>query len=128
MSEQTIVRTTTVGGVNYSDQFTKTATQDVVTGPESVADSATDYQINMAIDVSEVVHFRIKSTQTVTVETNDGTTPDDTFTLQGGQPYEWAEGDPSTFILGTDVTAFFITNSSGAAADVTISCAQDATP
>lgn len=95
---------------------------------EAVPDSSTDLQINISIDVSACKSFYLISDQDVTVETNDGTTPDDTISLLAGVPYVWTENSYDTFKFGTDITAIFVTNSSGASATVQIRALVDATP
>jgi hypothetical protein len=95
---------------------------------ESVSNGATDTQINIAIDVSTVKVFWIYSDVAITVETNDGSAPDDTLTLAAGIPYMYVNDGEDTFLLGTDVTALFITNASGSTANITCRCLQDSTP
>jgi hypothetical protein len=95
---------------------------------EAIADGATNAQVNAAIDVSATKSFLIVSDQDVTVETNSGSTPDDTIDLVANQPYTWNPDAYDDFLLGTDVTAFFITNASGETATVQIEALIDATP
>ncbi|QDV50854.1 hypothetical protein [Gimesia fumaroli] len=94
----------------------------------AVADSSTDLAINLAIDVSALKLLYMVSDQDLIVETNDGTTPDDTITLKAGKPLVWHEDCGYTNPLGTDVTAFFATNASGGDATLHIKTLQDATP
>lgn len=95
---------------------------------EVVANAQTDKEIVIAIDVSAVTSFVLLSTQDVTIETNDGSSPDDTISLKANVPYIWNEDSYDSFLLTADVTSIFVTNASGAAA--TIHCFQicDATP
>lgn len=95
---------------------------------ESVADSQTDSQINVAIDVSAVKTFYVVSDQNVTLETNSGSTPADTIALKADVPYVWTTDSYDSFLLGTDVTAIFITNASGSTAAITLRALIDATP
>lgn len=95
---------------------------------ESVATAQTDADIVIAIDVSAVKAFFIVSSAAITVETNDGSSPDDTLTLVAGQPYIWHTGSYDSFLLTTDVTVLYITNASGSTADIEIRVLQDATP
>ncbi len=95
---------------------------------ETIADSSTDFQIVAAIDVSAVKSFYVVSDKAVTLETNNGTTPDDTISLKAGIPYIWNTDSYDTFKLGTDVTDLFITNASGGTATLELRCVQDATP
>lgn len=117
----------TAGGATIVKRRTFTGSQRISVS-ETVADSVTDGQINVAIDVSAVKSFMLVSDQAVTVETNDGTTPDDTLTLVANEPYEWTENSEHTFLLGTDVTALFVTNASGSTATIQLEAIVDATP
>lgn len=95
---------------------------------ESVTTGQTDFAISVAIDVSAVKSFFLCSDYAVTVETNNGTTPDDTITLVAGVPYKWNTDSYDTFQLGTDVTAIYVTNASGSTATIQLEAIVDATP
>jgi len=94
----------------------------------AIADSETDFEVALALDVSEIKALYICSTQDVTLETNDGSTPDDTISLKANVPYIWHEDSYHDCLLTTDVTALFITNASGAEATLIIEVAFDSTP
>lgn len=100
----------------------------VVAIDEAVANSATNFQINVAIDVSALKSIYIVSDQAVTMETNSGSSPNETLNLLAGVPYEWQAGGYFTNLLETDITAVFITNASGATANVSLRALLDATP
>ena len=93
----------------------------------TVADAETDYEVDIDIDVSQVKSFLIISDKAITLETNNGTTPDDTLVLVANKPYDWDANSYDTFKLTTDVTSFFFTNASGADADVKIRLLIDPT-
>lgn len=113
------------GQVSYSTGYTGSS---VVAVDEAVANGATNLQINVAIDVSALKSIYIVSDQAVTLETNDSGTPDETISLLAGVPYEWQVGSYFTNLLETDITAIFITNASGATANVSLRALLDATP
>lgn len=94
----------------------------------AVADESADLAINVAIDYSALKLLYIVSDQDLTVETNDGSSPDDTLTLLAGIPIVWFEGCGFTNPLSADVTALYATNASGADATLTVKTLQDATP
>lgn len=52
----------------------------------------------------------------------------DTLTLVANVPYQWTTDSYDTFLLDTDVTKFYVTNSSGVSANLQIKALQDATP
>jgi len=83
---------------------------------ETVADGVTDGAFVFAVDVSALKAFYIISDQAVTVETNDGTTPDDTISLTANKPVTWREND--TALFSADVTILYITNASGSTATI----------
>ena len=84
--------------------------------------------INVAIDVSEVQMIMITSDQDLTLEANDGSTPDFTIELEANKPFIEVLDGYHTSELTDDVTTFYATNSSGAAANLRILGTVDATP
>jgi hypothetical protein len=96
----------------------------------SVPDSSTDLQVELALDVSALKAILIATDQDITVETNDGTTPDDTFTIEANNPLVWNVDCPlpNPFASTVDVTDLYITNASGSAAAIEIRTLVDATP
>lgn len=118
---------------NVTMEATKTLTpsDEVVIEATDVAipDSSTNKAVAIGgIDVSQAVSVWMHSTQDITLETNDGTTPDDTIALAANVPLLWCTGAPFTNPLTTDVTALYATNSSGAEATLNIRVVQDGTP
>ena len=114
-------------GESVSNTISETASSPIIV-TESVADSQTDFQINVAIDVTAVKSFYIVSDQDVTIETNSGSAADNTLALKAGEPYIFHVSSLDTFLLDTDVTAFFVTNASGSTANIKVRGLQDATP
>ena len=90
---------------------------------ETVADGETDWQVAFSIDVSSLKIFYMVSDQAITVETNDGSSPQETFSLAANVPVVWQEGE--TAIFSGDVTDLFITNSSGSAATLKVHSGTD---
>lgn len=130
MATHTLRPTVNVGGreIGAAVDATYSGTGGSFIDGETVATAQTDSLINIAIDVSAVKSFILVSTQAVTIETNSGSAADDTIVLKANKPYIWNTDSYDSFLLGTDVTAFYVTNASGATA--TIHCFQvcDATP
>lgn len=96
----------------------------------SVPDASTDLQWDVTIDISDLKSFYLHSDQDVTVETNNGATPDDTFALKANMPIAWNTDSalPNPFASATDVTVLYITNASGSAATLKLRMLQDVTP
>ncbi len=131
MTTATIRRTLALNGITVGASGSgENATGTGIFGfiEETVADAVTDGQININIDVSAVKSFILISDQAVTVETNSGSAADDTIVLVANKPYVFVTGDYNSFLLGTDVTALFITNASGSLATISCYGNYDATP
>lgn len=96
----------------------------------SVPDSTTDDQVSLAIDVSALKSIVIASDQDITVETNSGSVPDDSFTILANNPLVWNNDSPlpNPFASAVDVTDLYITNASGADAAVEVRTLVDGTP
>lgn len=116
------------GNTSLSSSQTFTGTGEANIVAETVADSVTDKQVNIAIDVSEIQSIYILSSQDLTLETNNGGAPVDTIALLAGVAYIWHTGSYFTNLLTTDVTALFLTNASGATATFDLRCVYDSTP
>ena len=120
MASAEVLRQITVGGTTLSQKESVTGAVRVILDEYTVADGQTDQEQVVAIDVSEVQAFFIKSDQNVTLETNDGATPGNTINLLAGKAYLFVVNDYNNFLLTTDVTSLLFTNASGSTA--TISC------
>ena len=95
---------------------------------ETIPDSSTDLEVAFSLDVSACVSFYMVSDQDLTIETNDGSSPDDTISLTAGVPYIWHSDSVDAFQLGTDVTSLFVTNASGSDALLQVEALTDPTP
>lgn len=78
---------------------------------ETVADGSTDLAILCSIDVSAAKVVSIMADQDLTIETNDGTTPQETISLTANLPIVWQTGDAALF--AGDVDSIYVTNASG---------------
>lgn len=93
-----------------------------------VPDSETDFDVLVGIDVSQIQGIYIVSDQDITLETNNGTTPDETISLKANVPYKWHGECYDSNLLATDITALYFTNASGEDATVKIRVVSDPTP
>lgn len=116
------------GGLSLSASNSYSGTGESNIVDETVADSVTDQEITITIDVSAIQSIYILSDQALTVETNNGGAPVDTITLVANTPYIWHTGSYFTNLLATDVTALFLTNASGSTATFNLRCVYDSTP
>ena len=87
-----------------------------------IADGATDEEILCAIDVSALVALILVSDQDLLVEVNSPVSAggDLTLVLKAGLPYIWTNDFYYTNLFTVDVTAFYVTNSSGSSATLEI--------
>jgi|AntRauMFilla1563_2_1112583.scaffolds.fasta_scaffold00374_9 hypothetical protein len=100
---------------------------------EPIPDSSTDLQVAFALDVSQAKSFMLLADQDMLVETNSGTEAGNTFTLAAGVPYVWPSTNGAAFVdteadaVTTDITALFVTNTSGTAGTLTLDAILDPT-
>jgi hypothetical protein len=111
--------------LSIRDEFSGEAEKNVSI---SVPDSSTDYEITLAIDISEIKSIVITSDQVITLETNSGSAADDTFAITANNPLIWNVDSPAANPFSADITALFVTNASGSAATFNVRCIVDATP
>ena len=129
MATISLTRTSQVSGsdvspLTYSKTFSLTGSS-WSTVQESLS-IGTDTAVNIAIDVSTVKFFRIHSTTAATIQTNDGTSPDNSISLLAGVAYDWHTTSYDPFLLTADVTVLYVTNA--AETVLTVEVLQDATP
>ena len=125
--EHVIAEQVTTNGRTVRQENTFTGDGQVSRSVE-VADSETDMLINFALDVSQIKSIYIKSDQDLTLETNDGGSPDNTLNLTADVPYVWHENSLFTNLLTVDITALYVTNASGSTATLEIEALVDSTP
>jgi len=129
MSTAIVTEKINIAGDSIEQQNTFTeADGSVIDVTAAIPDSSTDKLVVCALDVSQIKAIYILSDQDVTLETNDGTTPDDTIALKAGVPYIWYTNKYDALLLTVDVTALYLTNASGSAATFKLRALQDATP
>ena len=99
-----------------------------VTIDEAIASDATDYEIALVLDQSEIAGFWMECDQAVTVETNDNTAADDSVTLRANEPLVWYTNCYYTGLITQDVTALFVTCATGTTATFKLRVLYDSTP
>lgn len=126
--------TSSVAGFSnsYSDSFSVTGGKRVSLD-ESIPDSSTNLEVAFTLDVSQAKCFLLSSNKALTVKTNDGSSPANTFTLEANVPFIWPKVSGATFAdtasgaVSTDITKLLVTNASGAAATLKLDCLVDPT-
>lgn len=98
-------------GISPSAIVSKSAGSSV-TIDESISANQTDLLFAISFDKDRLKMVYLVSTETMTIETNDGTTPGDTITLTADEPLIWWEGaaEYTNPFASADVTAFYLTN------------------
>lgn len=114
---------------NRTHSFARTFSADGSDSREiTIAIGASDYEVVIAIDFSELKSLFIAADQDLTLETNSGAVPDDTISLKADAPMVWNEDSYFSNPFTADVTSIFVTNASGVATTLIIEVVQDATP
>lgn len=127
----TISKTISTGGTQYNKSRTQSPDDEVVIrGVFSVANGQTDKELAVGgVSASQLVAVWLASDRDVTLETNDGTTPDDTIALAANVPYLWQPDEPDACLITADIAnAIYATNASGADAQIQMMFVQDGTP
>lgn len=112
-------------GINAPKTYSGAAQQSL---DESIPDSSTDLLVAFSLDVSAIKSIYILSDKAMTLETNNGTTPDDTISLLAGVPYIWNTDSYDTNKLTTDITALYMTTGSVGVAQFQLEVVTDPTP
>ena len=116
------------GGVILSQSVTSSGSNEINID-EAIPDSSTDLEVTLNVDQSTMVSLYIESDQAILIETNDGSTPTDSFTLVANEPILWTTNSIHSNPVTADITAnIFVTNSSGSTANLKIRILQDSTP
>lgn len=87
-----------------------------------------DKEVAIAFDKDSLSLIYITTDQALTMETNDGSSADDTFTLAADKPFVWFNGCGIPLPFTADVEALFFSNASGVSATVKIRVLVDGTP
>lgn len=100
---------------------TKTYTSNTeINVEDSITALATNFIINVAIDVSQIQSLAFKSTQPITIKTNSSTVPVDTITLAAGQMILWTTDNIEACPFSADVTSLHIACPGATAATFTL--------
>jgi hypothetical protein len=114
---------------NSGDSITRTATLtgDAEANLDPVVNTGVaDQNVAFTLDQSKALSIFLVSDRDVTIKTNSSTSPTDTLTLTAGVPKVWTINDglgecPFT----ADVTGLYISNSSGAQANINLRVLYD---
>jgi hypothetical protein len=83
---------------------------------ETIAKASTDLEIALAFAFAKLKAVIIEAVDTaLTIETNSGAAPDDTFVIPAGECLFWYDGCGATCPFTDDVTAIFVTEGNVAA-------------
>lgn len=126
MATHTVQTIVTDGAVriNTSASVTPSASTNL---EETIADAASDLLVALTIESTSLTSFIMTADQDLTVKTNSSGAPQETFALKANKPVVWLTGMANTPIAG-DVTALYVSNSSGSSATLKVLAGWDATP
>lgn len=129
MSESAVFSLKAVGGLSAVGEKTHSG-DERITQSFTVADSVTDQQRTLNIDVSELQAILIVSDQDILMEWNDGAGAQGSISLKANVPFieRVAADQYHTVKMGVDVTDLYFTNSSGSTANIKIVAIQNNTP
>ena len=115
-----ITKSFSLGGQSLSIPADSATADTTVKLETTVNDGMTNFHRVLSVDASEIVMMGIHTTKAITIKTNSSSAPDQTFSLLANQGIVWSVNDESvtTCPIDTDITDVYITNASGATADV----------
>lgn len=87
---------------------------------KTIADGQSDQLVDLALDVSKIQSMVIKVSGPLTLETNDGAAPDETFAFTAAGMYRYVVGEGIALHFTTDIASLYVTNSSGVPVDMSI--------
>ena len=103
-----------ITGLGSAISKTKSVTDEGdITLEVAVADGQTNKLVACELDVSQCKALVLFASVAMTLKTNNSSTPADTIALPAGIPLVYGGDAEETNPLGTDVTALYLTNSSG---------------
>lgn len=103
----------TIGWARNSQALTKQITKSVGGGvdiDEAISANQTDKLVTCPLDVSTLKSLFIVADVAMTLETNDGSSPDDTITLVANEPVVWWQGCGWACPITADTTVIYVTN------------------
>jgi len=124
MSVDSTISFTATGGSTAINGITSSATGTSGTQIDiSVPASTTDQVFAIAIDISELESIFLYTDGALTIETNSGGSPNDTFVFTANKPLVWVSGMPTIDTVSgnpfdVDVTALYLTNATAAAVNL----------
>lgn len=99
----------------------------LVSVDESISDSETDKDVDIAFDLTQVKSLYMSSDQDMLVEGNDGAGAAGSVNLKANVPYIWTTDSYDAIKFSVDITSLFCTNASGSAAQFKVEVLVDPT-
>lgn len=110
---------TSPGGVDITASVSESA--DAEQNRElAIAASTPDQQFDLDFAFADLKSIFMLADQDLTIETNDGTTPDDTISLVAGVPFWWCDSSGLPNPFSADISAIFVTNAEAETATLKI--------
>lgn len=115
------------GGAYHSKRVSDTASS-AISILENVPDGTTDQEVSISLDIDQIKILYIAADQNLTLETNSGSSPDDTINLLAGVPLAWHVNSYFSNPFSVDIASIFLSNSAGADAEFVLEALQEASP
>lgn len=96
---------------------------------DTIATGQTNKAVAFALDISQLKSIYIVSDVAITLKTNDGSSPQESFTLTADYPLVWYLGCglAVSALFAGDVTGLFVTNASGSTCNLKVRALTDPT-
>lgn len=94
---------------------------------EAIPDATTDGLVAWACDLTQMKSIYMVSDQDLSIDTNSAHPGTDEFELKANEPLVWTENCGLANPFSADVTALYVTNSSGSTANLKIRKLEDPT-
>ena len=109
ITHTTSIKTSTSSGGSVSGQYTETGATEISID-ENYPAASTDTLLTLTFAYANLQNIELVASQNMTIETNNGTTPDNTIALKANNPFVWSKSgayfaNPFT----ANVTAFYVT-------------------
>ena len=95
---------------------------------DAVVEATVDQLVQVAFTIATMVSCYIYSTQNMTLKTNSSGTPQETINLKANVPLIWNTDSYGSNPFSGDITAMYVSNSSGTDGTLVMEILDDATP
>lgn len=136
----TITYRNTAGTTTVSSEVVE-GDQEINIEREQLAAGSVDIEFDVTVPVAKILAMALgckrsaavggvanEGSVEVTVQTNNGTTPDDTFVITPQNGYGWSPGSIDPILVTEDITKLYVSITGTAKADISFRFLVDSTP